>query len=441
MTAVTNHHHHRPKSDGSSNNNKTTETETETKKSDATEASDAVVVDGPLPPENAKSMKVSQISGFGPLGVANVAIGIFSKSPTAATTATATTATEGGGGNHNCQRPSPSSTKHIHVRLITIVVSHYCEKVRWALDLVESDVTTPYYYTEDAHPPGLHAFEPLQVTNGQASITPMVVFQEQHHHDKEEDGNDDDDGIGRREPTIMYESSKILKYFLPSLYPKDIADEVAAKELEFGRRLGPAVRCFAYYNFLNDVDKYGPGLTKICADPKHVSSIESTLFEKFLPRGLSDGIQKSLKITPESSDASLDELRQVFAEVSQLLDGSGGTYLFDEPSQDKLYGFTAADLTFCSLAYPFVRPPEMTSFLSDPSLNPDCINNLSDELQQTTAGKYVLEMYQKHRPVDDGTSTTGTGGGGGQQGRGRGYVTMKSVDRNRTFFDWLFGRW
>jgi hypothetical protein len=56
------------------------------------------------------------------------------------------------------KRDPPGLDKTKYIRLITVgFVSHYwCEKVRWALDLLESDPSNPYYYTEDAHPPALH---------------------------------------------------------------------------------------------------------------------------------------------------------------------------------------------------------------------------------------------------------------------------------------------
>jgi hypothetical protein len=75
------------------------------------------------------------------------------------------------------------------------------------------------------------------------------------------------------------------------------------------------------------------------------------------------------------------------------------------------------------LAYPCIRPSEMSTFLSDTEINPEAINSLSEELRSTTAGKYVLKMYEKHRPVDPE----------------KGYVVMKNADRNRSFFGWLFG--
>ena len=81
-----------------------------------------------------------------------------------------------------------NTNKTQHVRLITIGASHYCEKVRWGLDLVESDPNSPIYYTEDAHPPLFASIETLKVTNGKASMVPMVVY-----HSNINNGNDNND--------------------------------------------------------------------------------------------------------------------------------------------------------------------------------------------------------------------------------------------------------
>ncbi|KAL3927705.1 MAG: hypothetical protein SGARI_005250, partial [Bacillariaceae sp.] len=197
-----------------------------------------------LPPENAKTMTTRQ-SSSGPLAVAKLAIGIWS--------------------NSDRQRPPPSDKKTQHIRLITIPVSNYCEKVRWSLDMLEADETSPYYYTEDAHPPGLHSYEPLKVSKEQASITPMVAYKEASSSDAAQD-------------TVLWESSKILETFMPSLYPKEIEDEVKEKEADIGRRLGPALRCSAYYYMLGDLEKYQQLAESMAADPRKVSNIESTLW-------------------------------------------------------------------------------------------------------------------------------------------------------------------
>ncbi|KAG7350921.1 glutathione S-transferase domain containing protein [Nitzschia inconspicua] len=338
---------------------------------------------GRLPNENAATMTMKE-SSSGPLIVAKAIIDIWSTV-------------------RQCE--PPSHTKTDHIRLITIAGSHYCEKVRWVLDMLERDNSNPYYYTEDGHPPGLHSYEPLKVSNQQASITPMVVLPKKD---------------GSPKNTVLWESSKIVLQLMPSLHPEDIADQVKAIEADLGKRLGPAVRCHSYYHLLGDLKKYQTSTEAIAADPRKMASVEATLWAKFLPNGLAKGISKALGVNEETYHASVNEMKAVFAEMSKKLEENGGQYLMD--SKSKSYGFTAADLTLAALSYPYLRPPEMEFWLSDEEKLPPEVRSLGDELRATKAGQHVLKVYKEHRPTSE-----------------NGVAVMKYADRNRTFWQWLSG--
>ena len=102
------------------------------------------------------------------------------------------------------RRPAPSPTKDQHVRLISIGLSHYSEKVRWALDLLEADPNTQLYYTEDAHPPAFQSFATVPASNGEASRAPMVVLDEPVTP------------VGENVPrTVIYDSSLIISTLFP----------------------------------------------------------------------------------------------------------------------------------------------------------------------------------------------------------------------------------
>ena len=113
----------------------------------------------------------------------------------------------------------PSATKTIHLRLITMRASHFCEKARWALDLLDDDENSPYWYTEDTHPTGLHAFETVKASNDKASITPIVVMGDE----------------------VFIKSNAIVQKFCPQLYP---SDKVREMEIDMGNRLGAPIRVF-----------------------------------------------------------------------------------------------------------------------------------------------------------------------------------------------------
>lgn len=63
----------------------------------------------------------------------------------------------------------PNNTNYLRACLTLPGISHYCEKVRWALDLSGCE------YTEDMHPPGLHLFATIPATAARASMTPVLV--------------------------------------------------------------------------------------------------------------------------------------------------------------------------------------------------------------------------------------------------------------------------
>ena len=297
---------------------------------------------------------------------------------------------EGFSTNNRRRHPSWANKDHIqdaggkplepvHVRLITIGASHYCEKARWALDLVEADSSSPYYYTEDAHPPLFQGIATLKASGDEVSMTPMVVFKKP--------GNDDE--------TLIYDSGKIVKHFCPQLYPSLIEGEIKDLEGYIGSHLGATARCFFYHHILHS--QYYDELANVMT--RNSSSIEKFLWGKLLDKGLAKGIRKLMKINDTSAALSLETIRKVFQEMSEKLkidEDQKKEYLMD--TKDHKYGFTAADLAFAALAAPLIAPPELESFVKiDESMLPKPLLNLKYELRKTLAGQHVLEMYRKHR--------------------------------------------
>jgi len=156
-------------------------------------------------------------------------------------------------------------------------------------------------------------------------------------------------------------------------------------------------------------------------------------------------MRKAMGISEETADVSLKTIRSVFDDVSRRLMRSelqqhdegnkcdqgrttkmGATlipltkrkldYLMDTESSK--IGFTAADLTFCSLAAHLIGPPELAPFTLTTKVAPKCnttiapnheddmamkelipreLAELRSELRNTIAGQHVLEIYRKHR--------------------------------------------
>lgn len=323
-----------------------------------------------LPQQNGRPMERKHISS-GPLSVAKFLVGLFT--------------------DFERRRDPPSSTKTQHARLITIRGSHYCEKGRWVMDLVEADETSPIYYTEDPHPPGFHAFASVEASKDKGSITPCVVL----------DDPMATSSMKGEQNEFIADSTVMLRRFLPHLYPTEIKEDVIAMEDLLGEELGPTLRVVAYHYMLAE-PKYQASVIELMTGDD-ATSIEKFLFAKMFSVGIAPAMRKSMKINEDSAAASKTALQEVFSMVSKRLQENGGEYLMDSTAADKTsYGFTAADLTFAALASPLIRPPERAPFnWTDDEMAPALLA-FQKELSETIAGKFALRIYAKHRPTDQG---------------------------------------
>jgi glutathione S-transferase len=241
---------------------------------------------------------------------------------------------------------------------VTIPLSHYCEKARWALDRVGLP------YREEPHAPLLHM---LATRRRRGRSVPILL------HD------------GR----CLADSTAILEYADTfgggdRLYPRDAAmrREVAALEEQFDTQLGPQVRRWAYLDLLSK-----PALLRAvwC---RGVPKLESFVMPLLIPvaRRL---VRSAYKVTAEGARRSLERVRESFRLVDQrLADGKG--YLVGGR-------FTAADLTFAALAAPALLPMECRA------VHP-AFEDLSTDMQQeiagfreTMAGKFALRMFARER--------------------------------------------
>ena len=266
-------------------------------------------------------------------------------------------------------RSAPSPTKTRHGRLVTITPSHFCEKGRWGLDLVENDPHSDFYYSEDGHPPAFSSFAAVPASKDVASQTPMVLV----------DGQ------------VIYGSDTVLQRFCPFLYPQELQQEMEELEKDLHQRLGTTIRLYAYHHMLQE--GYYDALCDVCTC--QTSKVEEKLFRKMISKGIDRGIRKFMDIDGANADVAKESLKQVFEEISQRLKNNGGKYIMDTPT--KSYGFTAIDLTFASLASVLIRPPELRAFQCETNQLPPHVVDFANELTSTEAGQHTLRMYREHR--------------------------------------------
>ncbi len=243
------------------------------------------------------------------------------------------------------------------MRLITIPISHYCEKVRWALDHLKIS------YIEECHSPPFHL---LVTPRFGGKTTPILVTK---------DGTfvDSTDCLKYLD-SIASEDSK--------LYPNKVELRQETEELEelFDEKLGISTRLWGYSHTINN-----PKLVQK-AWCRNVPWIERTLFPVVFPK-TRDLACKKFNITSESTVEACGKIQEIFEQVSDIL-ADGRRYLVG----DKL---SAADITFAALAAPTIAPPEHPA--SRGSLNnfPVSMAKEVNKFRKTPAGQFVLRLYQE----------------------------------------------
>jgi glutathione S-transferase len=96
-----------------------------------------------------------------------------------------------------------------------------------------------------------------------------------------------------------------------------------------------------------------------------------------------------LRVTRANVDAGVEQLKQVFEEVSATL-ADGRRFLVGER-------FSAADLTFASLSALVLLPANYGVPLFEPDELPAWARATVDELRATPAGRYGLRLYEEQR--------------------------------------------
>jgi glutathione S-transferase len=244
--------------------------------------------------------------------------------------------------------------------LITIPISHYCEKARWALE------RAGIAYRERAHLQLIHWVAVRRAGGGRT--VPVLV-------------------CGDR---VLADSADIVEWAdarAPPdrrLHPEDPAGaaEVRRLQRDFDSRLGPHGRRWTYHGLHGRRDL---AITYGCTG---VPAWERRLLSLAYPAVIR-GIDRYLDITPETAAHSEAEVRAVFEEVADKL-ADGRPYLFGER-------FTAADLTFAALAASVLMPPEYGVPLPQPEELPAPMAAVVRELRAHRAGAHALAMFRDQR--------------------------------------------
>jgi glutathione S-transferase len=244
--------------------------------------------------------------------------------------------------------------------LITIPISHYCEKARWALDRAGIP------YEEQAHLQVLHWF-PVRRAGGKKTA-PVLVWGDRVFTDSAD----------------IVEAASTKAPSGRELFPGDpaAAAEVRTLQRDFDERLGPEGRRWMYNALRGRRDiAIAYGCTGVPAWQRRglpfVYPVAARIIDRYLD------------VTPATAARSEAEVRATFSEVAERL-GDGRPYLCGER-------FSAADLSFAALAAPVLMPPEYGVPLPQPEELPEAMAATVRELRAHPAGEYALKMFREER--------------------------------------------
>ena len=240
-------------------------------------------------------------------------------------------------------------------RLITIPISHYCEKARWALD------RAGIAYREERHVQVVHRVASRRAGGG--GTVPVLVAA---------------DGV-------FTQSADILAYadrHGARLYPDAPRDEVMALERDFDTDLGPEGRRWMYFHVLPHKEL---GVAYNCTG---VPAWERRAFPLLF--GVVSGyIRHLFAIGPETGAQAGEAVQRSFDAVAARLD-DGRAYLCGD-------SFTAADLAFAALAAPVLVPREYGVPLPAVGELPPDMAAAVRAFRAHPAGRFACRLFAEER--------------------------------------------
>jgi glutathione S-transferase len=247
-------------------------------------------------------------------------------------------------------------------RLLTIPISHFCEKARWALERAGLD------YVEERHVQGVHRFMARRAGGG--TTVPVLVA---------------DEGVfAESEDVLRYADERVEEG--RRLFPADerTRDEVVALCRQLDQGLGPDGRRLIYAHML---ELKGPMLR---VNNQGVPAWEGRALSALWPLAKRWG-RRDLGIGPDTVRVDRERVRRAFDGIAARL-ADGRRHLCGDR-------FTAADLTFASLAAALVVPPEYGVRLPQPDELPEHIARDVRAFREHPAGAYALELFRTERPT------------------------------------------
>jgi glutathione S-transferase len=245
--------------------------------------------------------------------------------------------------------------------LIQLDISHYSEKIRWALDHKQ----VPHVRRSPL--PGSHIPIAFALTRGESITLPLLQL----------------DGHTVADSTAIIAALE-QRYPDPPLYPADPEQRRHALELEdfFDEELGPHARLLPFHELTNEPEMFAE--VAAAAVPGPLGKAKGMVgFYARTYTGLRFGVrdEEAAALARAKIVAALDRLEAELA-------ASGGEFLVGE-------SFSVADLTAASLFYPVVGPDEGPLPTDTPT--PPAMERFREELSERPGYVWVKETFRRHR--------------------------------------------
>jgi glutathione S-transferase len=245
-------------------------------------------------------------------------------------------------------------------RLLTIPISHFCEKARWALE------RAGIQYDEERHVQGIHRLVSRRA--GGAGTLPVLIA----------DGG------------VLAHSEDILRWADARLEPEErlfpeeagLRDEVVALCRRFDAGLGPDARRLMYAHMMQRKHELLP------INKEGVPAWEARTLTLLWPV-VKPWACRGLGIGPTTIRDDDPRVRRELDEVAELL-SDGRSYLCGER-------FTAADLTFAALAAAVIIPPSYGIPLPQDGELSGPVAAVVRSFREHPAGAFALELFRTRR--------------------------------------------
>ncbi|MCW3013291.1 MAG: gst [Solirubrobacterales bacterium] len=245
-------------------------------------------------------------------------------------------------------------------RLITIPISHFCEKARWALDRAAIP------YREERHLQAIHVAYARRAGGGRT--VPVLVCA--------------DGAVFAESPAIVRRCDADLEP-ADRLYPAGpLGDETARLEAWLDAGLGPDSRLWMYQATLPAMAAMAPYILDGTA------RWEQRIFSGSR-WALNSFIRRYLGVSATNAEAAMTRIDETFEQIGRRL-ADGRPYLCGDR-------FTAADVAFAALAAAVLVPPDYGSPLPSLEELPPAMATEVARLRAHPAGAFGLRVYEQQR--------------------------------------------